>query len=151
MWTNSQRRDIYFELSHLDIGLHPGDWSFELTLSRWIKDGRMIESAIHLVDHVLPEQPIRQWVLTFPYPLRFQFAAQPQVLSKALGVVYRAISTCLIEKVLKHIHAVSHHRAAPPQVLGTDSRTRHPSASIRHPGHRDRPHPPSRTHPKKWR
>ena len=35
----------------------------------------MIESAAHLLDHVLPHQPIRQWVLTFPYPLRFLFAA----------------------------------------------------------------------------
>ena len=58
----------------------------------------MVESAAHLVDHVLPEQPIRQWVLTFPYPLRFLFAAQPQVLSQVLGVVYRAISTYLIKK-----------------------------------------------------
>jgi hypothetical protein len=57
----------------------------------------MVESAAHLVDHVLPEQPIRQWVLTFPYPLRFLFAAQPQVLSQVLGVVYRAISTYLIK------------------------------------------------------
>ena len=58
---------------------------------------RMVESAAHLVDRVLPEQPIRQWVLTFPYPLRFLFAAQPQVLSEVLGVVYRAISTYLIK------------------------------------------------------
>ena len=58
---------------------------------------RMVESAAHLVDRVLPEQPIRQWVLTFPYPLRFLFAAQPQVLSQVLGVVYRAISTYLIK------------------------------------------------------
>ena len=58
----------------------------------------MVESAAHLVDHVLPEQPIRQWVLTFPYPLRFLFAARPQVLSQVLGVVYRAISTYRIKK-----------------------------------------------------
>ena len=58
---------------------------------------RMVESAAHLVDHVLPEQPIRQWALTFPYPLRFLFAAQPQALSQVLGVVYRAISTYLIK------------------------------------------------------
>ena len=59
---------------------------------------RMVESAAHLVDHVLPEQPIRQWVLTFPYPVRFLFAAQPRVLSQVLGVVYRAISTYLIKE-----------------------------------------------------
>ena len=29
---------------------------------------RMAESAAHLVDEVLPEAPIRQWVLSFPYP-----------------------------------------------------------------------------------
>lgn len=33
-----------------------------------------------------------------PYPLRFLFAARPQVLSQVLGVVYRAISTYLIKK-----------------------------------------------------
>ncbi len=58
----------------------------------------MIESAAHLLDHVLPHQPIRQWVLTFPYPLRFLFAARPQVVSQVLGVDYRAISTYLIKK-----------------------------------------------------
>ena len=30
----------------------------------------MAETAAHLVEHVLPEQPIRQWVLSFPFPLR---------------------------------------------------------------------------------
>ena len=58
----------------------------------------MVESAAHLVDQVLREQPIRQWLLIFPYRLRFLFAAQPQVLSGVLGVVYRAISTCLVRK-----------------------------------------------------
>ena len=34
----------------------------------------MVESAAHLVDHVFPEVPVRQWVFTFPFPLRFLFA-----------------------------------------------------------------------------
>ena len=58
----------------------------------------MVESAAHLVDHVLPEQPIWQWVPTFPHPLRFLFAARPQVPSQVPGVVYRAISIYLIKK-----------------------------------------------------
>ena len=33
----------------------------------------MAESAALLVDEVFPEQPVRQWVLSFPYPLRFLF------------------------------------------------------------------------------
>jgi hypothetical protein len=59
---------------------------------------RMIESAALLIDNILPYQPMRQWVLSFPYPLRFLFASHPQVLSKVLGIVYRAISACLIKK-----------------------------------------------------
>ena len=57
---------------------------------------RMAETAAHLVEHVLPEQPIRQWVLSFPYPLRFLFATRPAVLTRVLGIVYRAISTFLV-------------------------------------------------------
>ena len=59
---------------------------------------RMAETAAHLVEHVLPEQPIRQWVLSFPYPLRFLFATRPAVLTQVLGIVYRAISTFLIRR-----------------------------------------------------
>ncbi len=40
---------------------------------------RMAESAALLVDEVFPEQPIRQWVLSVPYPLRFLFASRPEV------------------------------------------------------------------------
>ena len=50
---------------------------------------RMAETAAHLVEHVLPEQPIRQWVLSFPCPLRFLFATRPAVLTQVLGIVYR--------------------------------------------------------------
>ena len=39
---------------------------------------------------------MRQFVLTFPFPLRFLFAAQPEVLSQVLEVVQRGISTLLI-------------------------------------------------------
>ena len=58
----------------------------------------MAETAAHLVEQVLPEQPIRQWVLSFPYPLRFLFATRPAVLTQVLGIVYRAISTFLVRR-----------------------------------------------------
>ena len=38
----------------------------------------MVETAALLVDHVLPHRPVRQWVLSFPYPLRFLLASQAQ-------------------------------------------------------------------------
>jgi ribosomal protein S27E len=59
---------------------------------------RMADSAALLVDEVLPRQPMRQWVLSVPFPLRFLFASQPAVMGKALGIVYRAIATHLTHK-----------------------------------------------------
>ena len=59
---------------------------------------RMAETAALLVDDVLPHKPIRQWVLSFPYPLRFLLAHNPQAVSNVLGIVNRAISTHLVKK-----------------------------------------------------
>ena len=59
---------------------------------------RMAESGARLVDNVLPKAPYRQWVLSFPWPLRMLFAAQPQWLSRVLGVVIRAVSTALLKR-----------------------------------------------------
>ena len=59
---------------------------------------RMAESAALLVDEVFPEQPVRQWVLSFPNPLRFLFATRPAVMGPVLGIVYRAIAMHLIKK-----------------------------------------------------
>ena len=58
----------------------------------------MAESAALLVDEILPEQPIRQWVLSFPFQLRFLFASYPKIMEHVLGVVYRAISGALLKK-----------------------------------------------------
>jgi hypothetical protein len=58
----------------------------------------MAETAAHLVDHVIPRVPVRQWVLSFPIPLRFLLAAHPHLLSPVLQVVNRAISTFLIKQ-----------------------------------------------------
>jgi hypothetical protein len=58
----------------------------------------MVETAALLVDDVLPHKPIRQWVLSFPYPLRFLLASNPQVVTKVLGIVNRVLSTHLIKK-----------------------------------------------------
>lgn len=59
---------------------------------------RMAESAALLVDDVLPRVPMRQWVLTVPFPLRFLFAARPAVMGQVLGIVYRALAAHLIHK-----------------------------------------------------
>jgi hypothetical protein len=58
----------------------------------------MIESSALLVDTVLPHQPMRQWVLSVPFPLRLVLASQPRVMSKVLRIVYRTIATYMIKK-----------------------------------------------------
>ena len=59
---------------------------------------RMAETAALLADEVFPNVPLRQWLISFPFPLRFLFAAHPQAMGKVLGIVYRAISTHLSRK-----------------------------------------------------
>ena len=50
-----------------------------------------------LVAHVFPRVPVRQWVLSFQRPLRLLFAARPDVLTRVLNVVTRALSTAVLK------------------------------------------------------
>jgi len=43
----------------------------------------MCGSAAHLVDHVLPDVPVRQWVLTTPFRVRRVLALRPDALTMA--------------------------------------------------------------------
>jgi len=45
---------------------------------------RAADTAAHLVDHVLPEARWRQWVLTFPFEVRFLLQVDPLFLSEML-------------------------------------------------------------------
>lgn len=47
---------------------------------------------------MLPDEPLRQWVLSVPDALRFVFASQPVITSRVLAIVYRVIATHLINK-----------------------------------------------------
>ena len=58
----------------------------------------MSESAALLVDDVLPHEQIKQWVLSFPFQLRFLFASYPQIMGKAMGIVYRTLATHITKK-----------------------------------------------------
>jgi hypothetical protein len=59
---------------------------------------RMAETAAHLVDHVLPDQPIRQFVLTFPFQLRPLLAVRPKIMGTCLEISQRATSAYLLKK-----------------------------------------------------
>jgi len=53
---------------------------------------RMSETAAHLVDAVLPVEPIRQWVLSFPFQIRLCLAVRPKIMARALEITHHAIS-----------------------------------------------------------
>ena len=57
---------------------------------------RMAQTAAHLVDHVIPRVPVRQWVLWLPIPLRLLLAAQPKLVTPVLQVVQRLITRHLL-------------------------------------------------------
>jgi hypothetical protein len=59
---------------------------------------RMAETAADLVDNILPRVPVRQWVLSFPIPLRSLFAVYPELLTPVLRILHRAIHTHLIKQ-----------------------------------------------------
>ena len=59
---------------------------------------RMVETAAYLVDHLIPRVPVRQWVLSFPIPLRVLFASHPALLTPVLQIVHRVISGFLIKQ-----------------------------------------------------
>ena len=52
---------------------------------------RMADIAAYLVDDLLPEAPYRQWVLTFPWSLRFRLAVDRPLFGKLLGVFLHTI------------------------------------------------------------
>jgi hypothetical protein len=58
----------------------------------------MTETAALLTDEVLPRKPLRQWVLSLPFALRFLLATDSEALTQILGIVYREISGHILRK-----------------------------------------------------
>ena len=59
---------------------------------------RMSESAAHLIDEVFPIVGIRQWVVSFPFPIRFLLLRSPALQSKILSICLRAINSLIVKK-----------------------------------------------------
>jgi hypothetical protein len=72
----------------------------------------MADTAAHLVDRVLPEVPIRQWVLTLPYPLRYRCAYDAKLASDVLRAFARALFAELRRRVRRHWRACDLHCGA---------------------------------------
>ena len=52
---------------------------------------RMTERAAHLVDHVIPDVPIRQWVLTLPHRIRYALAWRHDLCKALVRVLLREV------------------------------------------------------------
>ncbi len=57
----------------------------------------MVETAAHLVDHVFPKTPVRQWVLSLPKRIRYFLHHNPKITSKVLRIFLDEIRKQLIQ------------------------------------------------------
>jgi hypothetical protein len=53
---------------------------------------RSHESAVFLTDHVFPEVPVRQWVLTFPRRIRYHLFRDPKLMDQVLRAFIRLLN-----------------------------------------------------------
>lgn len=52
---------------------------------------RMNDSAAFLIDHVLPQEPLRQWVCTLPWELRYLAGYDKQLASELVGAFVKSV------------------------------------------------------------
>ena len=58
---------------------------------------RMAETAAHLVDHVFPPLPVRQWVLAVPKRMRYFLQRDAALQGAVLRIFLRVVERCLRE------------------------------------------------------
>ena len=55
----------------------------------------MVETAAHLVDHVFPRLPVRQWVLSLPTRLRYFLRHDRRTVTAVLTIFLRVVEQLL--------------------------------------------------------
>ena len=63
---------------------------------------RMADTAAHLVDRVFPEVPVRQWVLSLPFSLRYRLAYDARLVSEVLRIFVQAVFRSLGGRAREH-------------------------------------------------
>ena len=58
----------------------------------------MADTAAHLVDRVFPRVPVRQWVLSLPYALRYRLAYDASLVTEVLAIFTRTVFGSLIRR-----------------------------------------------------
>ena len=51
----------------------------------------MADTAAYLVDHVIPWVPVRQWVLSLPFKLRYRAAYDSELMAGILNIFIRTV------------------------------------------------------------
>lgn len=64
---------------------------------------RMSDVAAHLCDEVLPEVPVRQWVCSFPWSIRYALGYDRQLFSDVLDAFARALARSLRRRAKKKL------------------------------------------------
>lgn len=59
---------------------------------------RMNEVAAHLVDAVIPHVSVRQWVISFPFSVRYALAYNPKLVTGALAIFVRIVSNWVVKR-----------------------------------------------------
>ncbi len=59
---------------------------------------RMADTAAHLVDRVFPHVPVRQWVLSMPFTLRYLLAYDAKLVTDVLQIFAHTVFTSLLHR-----------------------------------------------------
>jgi len=76
----------------------------------------MNETALHLVDSVIAEVPVRQWVLSLPHPLRYLLAYDKMLCTAVLAAFIRSVFGWLRRTAKKELDLRSVNDAHPAAV-----------------------------------
>ena len=61
--------------------------------------------AANLVDRVIPEVPVRHWVMSFPMNVRFLLASRPQLRNEVMAAFFEAVLGWYRERVERQGYA----------------------------------------------
>ncbi len=62
---------------------------------------RMADTAAHRIDRVLPDVPVRQWVLSLPFALRYRLAYDAPLVRDVLAIFVHSVFTSLRRRARK--------------------------------------------------
>ena len=67
----------------------------------------MTETSTHLLDHIIPNVPIRQYVLSLPYPLRYWMASNKTLCGKVHKILASTVEDFYCDKKDKNTRSGS--------------------------------------------